>query len=366
MSELMTYRFGVNYTPSRNWYYCWNDFDPAPIARDLDRVAEIGADHIRLMAMWSDFQPNPGWVSPAHLERLATVMGLAERRGIDVCVTLLNGFVSGAFFIPHFCRGENLYESPNLWDAQAVYFREVGKALTGLPNFLGVDLGNELNCYCRASSTAVGDAWFARTMELCRECFPGKLHVNGVDHQPWFKPQTFSPAALVRGQEIVALHTWPPFTGALDRCEPMGPQSVHLPAAMSALARAHAGDAAKPMWVQEYGMCKDWMNEADVPAWLDRSTRSAIAAGASWFTWWDSHDIDRKLKFSPEYEYNLGLMTNGNEIKPQGRLFAAIAREFGGKAVPASALKPVPPPPAEHENEATWQWLEKWIAENRT
>ena len=38
---------------------------------------------------------------------------------------------------------------------------------------VGVDLGNELNCYCEAASTAIGDAWFARTMDLCRECFPG-------------------------------------------------------------------------------------------------------------------------------------------------------------------------------------------------
>jgi hypothetical protein len=365
MSDLMTHRFGVNYTPSRNWYYCWNDFEAGAIALDLDRVAEIGADHIRLMATWSDFQPNPGWVSPAHLERLVTVMNLAAERRIDVCVTLLNGFVSGAYFIPHFCRGQNLYDSPGLWNAQEVYFREVGLAVMPLPNFLGLDLGNELNCYCQAASTDIGDAWLARAMALCEECFPGKLHVNGVDHQPWFRPRTFSPRELARLQEIIALHTWPPFTGALDRGGPMDGQSIHLPAAMAALARAYAGDGARPVWVQEYGACGDWMDDADIPAWLDRSTRSAIAAGVSWLTWWDSHDIDRKLTFSPEYEYNLGLMTSDNRIKPQGRAFAAIAKEFGGKSVPASALRPVPPPPTEHENEATWQWLEKWIGENR-
>jgi len=28
------YRFGVNYTPTRSWWYCWNDFQA-----DLRRIA---------------------------------------------------------------------------------------------------------------------------------------------------------------------------------------------------------------------------------------------------------------------------------------------------------------------------------------
>jgi hypothetical protein len=37
--DLTRHRFGVNYTPSHNWWYCWNDWDSYPIKRDLDAIA---------------------------------------------------------------------------------------------------------------------------------------------------------------------------------------------------------------------------------------------------------------------------------------------------------------------------------------
>jgi len=40
--DLTRHRFGVNYTPSHNWWFCWNDWDPDPIRRDLDAIAALG------------------------------------------------------------------------------------------------------------------------------------------------------------------------------------------------------------------------------------------------------------------------------------------------------------------------------------
>ena len=74
--DLTRHRFGVNYTPSRNWWFCWNDWNGDPIRRDLDAIAALGADHLRVMLVWPFFQPNPKWVSTAHLERLDQLIGL--------------------------------------------------------------------------------------------------------------------------------------------------------------------------------------------------------------------------------------------------------------------------------------------------
>ena len=60
------HRFGINYTPSRNWWYCWNDWEADSIRRDLDAIAALGADHLRLMLIWPYFQPSATWVSPLH------------------------------------------------------------------------------------------------------------------------------------------------------------------------------------------------------------------------------------------------------------------------------------------------------------
>ena len=365
MQNLLSYRFGVNYTPTQNWFFCWNDFDANSIARDLDSIASIGADHLRMMAIWPYFQPNPRWVSPAHLDHMDTFMTLAGERKLDVCMTLLNGFVSGYFFLPHFARLPHLYDA-SLRPAIEFYFRAMGERLNKHPNFMGVDLGNELNCCWQSATTDIGDEWMRWVFQICRESFPGRIHVNGVDHQPWFDPRTYSPAALTKEQAIVALHCWPEFTGAHKRGGPMDPPAEHLAAAMTALARTYAHDPAKPVWIQEYGSCKEWLTETEIAEWLTRYTRSAIDSGASWFTWWDSHDLNPKFDFTI-YEYSLGLFTNDNQPKPQAMAFRKLTEEFRGKRVPADLLKsPTLAPPKEHSTEDVWTWLTDWIGANRS
>ncbi len=96
------HRFGVNYTPSKSWWFCWNDWDAAPIKRDLDAIAALGMDHLRILLIWPYFQPNPKWVSPLHLERFDQLLTLMAERNLDAVVTALTGQLSGWFFIASF------------------------------------------------------------------------------------------------------------------------------------------------------------------------------------------------------------------------------------------------------------------------
>ncbi len=350
------YRFGVNYTPTRQWYYCWNDFEADSIRRDLDVIAEgLHADHIRLQLIWPWFQPNPGRVSPAHLERLRTVMALAGERGLDVCVAALDGWLSGYGFQPPFGGKECIYSAPVFREAQALYFTELAGVLQPQANFLGFDLGNEMNYYWPADC-AVGDAWMTWAMELVERLAPGRIHVNGVDHNPWFRETTFSPELLARRQSIVAIHAWCEFTGALRRGGPLDVPSVGLCAGMTALAKAYAGDAAKPVWIQEFGASPEWMPADVIPDFLEQSVRQAATAGATWFTWWCSHDLDRALTFIP-LEYELGLITHDQQIKPQGQRFRQLADALRGQAPSVPAAVGLPPAHP-HTEESTWQWLE--------
>ena len=94
----------------QNWYFCYNDWHASAIARDLDRIAEIGADHIRVMLVWPWFQPNPNSVSAAHLGRLDQLLRLAAERNLDVLVTLYTGWLSGFSFTPPFLE-RRVFES---------------------------------------------------------------------------------------------------------------------------------------------------------------------------------------------------------------------------------------------------------------
>jgi hypothetical protein len=358
VDALLRHRFGVDYVPSRNWYFCYNDWEPSAIARDFDRIAEIGADHLRVMMIWPWFQPNPACVSSAHLDRLDQLMELARERKLDVLPTLYTGWLSGFHFNPTYLEKEPFFTSPKWARVQEFYLEEVSKRMRQHSNFLGYDIGNELNVNWQCAP-AQGDAWMERIFKRMHSLCPGRIHVNGVDHNPWFSVNTFSPQALVAQQGIVALHCWPYWTGAGKHGKHLDAPYTRVGAGMAVLARSYGKSPQKPMWLQEFGACAEEMPEADVPKWLELAVSAAIGEGVSWFTWWASHDVDRRFEFHP-FEYGLGLMTVDNRIKEQGRMFKRLAEAHRGKAVNIPA-KPLPPPPAERTQEATWSWLLEWM-----
>jgi hypothetical protein len=352
VKSLTTLRFGVNYVPSRGWYYSWNDFHPEDFARDFDAIAGLGADHVRIQTIWPWFHPNPSWVSPAHLDRLRQVVGLAGERGLDSWVCAFTGWLSGYSFTPPFQPQDSFY-SPASDPHQRLYLAALGGALQDLPSFAGFDLGNELNCAWKAPDLDQGDAWMTRRLEDCRLAAPNGTHVNGVDHQPWFYEDTFSPKALAAASPITALHCWTFFTGALEKGGPLDPAAVGLLARMAALARSHSGDSSKPIWVQEFGGSREWMPEETLLRHMEAVTLKGIEGGVSWFTWWCSHDIARSYRFD-DLEYPLGLLDVNNRIKPEGEVFKVLAEAWRGQE---RRLPVAPPAPPAHNRESVWNWL---------
>lgn len=360
LSALRLHRFGVNYVPSQNWYYCFNDWKREDIVRDLEAIAALEADHIRMMVLWPWFQPNPAQVSSAHLDHLEEMLEIAASFHLDVLVTLYNGGLSGyAFDLPYLDKS-TFYSAPEWQKAQSLLVEEIAKRVKTHVNFMGFDIGNELNVNWQ-TDPETGDAWMKHSLARMRTLFPEKVHVNGVDHKPWFFVDTFTPQALISEQPIAALHCWSFWTGAGRYSSPLGRPYTALAAGMTALARTYGIDPAKPVWIEEFGACSEEMPEKDVPRWLELSLESALQQGVSWFTWWASHDIDRRFKFHP-FEYTLGLLTTENKLKEQGKVFKRFAEAYRGKPVvlPSS---PLPPPPAERSDQVTWRWLLDWMGE---
>ena len=356
--DLLRHRFGVNYTPSHNWWFCWNDWNADPIKRDLDAIAALGADHLRILVVWPFFQPNTKWVSPAHLERLDQLITLMGERHLDALVTVFTGQLSGWFFLPSFNRlSDGFFTDRVMLEAQQLFVRELGRTLAPHRNVIGYDMGNEINT-CWSGPTADGDAWMERMLAFMDSTLPGRLHVNGVDHKPWFEDTTFSPGALAH-RKFPVMHCYPLWTGALKYGAPMDPPSVKLLAAMAALIRSYARTQQKPVWAGEFNTCIKELSDDQQAEWLEKAVGSAIEQGVSWFTYWDSHDVDRKFDFNP-VEYTLGLLTNDGKVKPAGRVFKRLAENYRGKAV-VFPKETLPPPPAPHTAEVTWRWILDWL-----
>jgi hypothetical protein len=362
-NPLMRYRFGVNYVNTRDWHLFWNGFDADQVARDLDSIAAMDMDHMRVLTLWPYFQPWYNWVDPTCLRHLDQFMELAQQRNLDICLSMLNGWFLGNArpFFYEVAQRERFYACAEILTSEKLLFAQTAKVLKGHRNFLGFDIGNEMNvCWSTHEKTVDGDAWMEKILAYLDAICPAQVHVNGVDHQPWFSRDTFSPPALARLQRMVPLHCYIKFTGALDHGKALDPPGVKLIAGMAALARAYANDPAKPIWAQEFGMSPEWIDPKMIPRFIDETVHAAMDEGVSWFTWYSSHDTTRKFD-GLGLDYELGLMTRDYRMKDQARVYQALARQYHGKAVVAKPGKPLAAPPTERSPRSTWKWLLDWM-----
>ena len=331
-------RFGVNYTPSKRWWYSWLDWERESIARDLRVVASLGLDHIRIQCLWPVFQPHVNYVSETAVRRLRELLDAADEAGLDVEVTVLNGWLSGYAFTPAWVepkwKGErrNIFTDPEVVEAERLLFKTLAEEVGRHPRFLGFDLGNELGVLQQRDypvGTAEADRWAREMLAYCEGLAPGRFHVNGVDHTHWFANFGFSRDNLANTGAATVIHAYILFTGASERYGYQGVGSLHLAEFCVELARAYQRDPARPVWLQEFGASAEWMPAAYVPEFAERTVRNAAACEGLWgFTWWCSHDLNPRLKGFAKLEYDLGLLDADNRVKPAGRLVAKLAGEF--------------------------------------
>src|SRR5579875_1772513 len=341
--RLNRHRFGVNYTPSRNWWFCWTDWHESSIRKDLDGIAALGADHLRIMMLWPCFQPNLTWVNPHMLDRLDQLLAWMEQRGLDALITVFTGQLSGWFFLPPFNRpNAAFFTDPKIRAAQRRLIRAVAGVVKEHGNVIGLDLGNEINT-CWTAPLPEGDAWMKESFVEIDRAMPGHLNVNGVDQQPWFRKTTFSPHALTADQRMPVMHCYPYWSGALHYGGPMDPPSVMLLAAMATLIRVYARNPKKPVWAGEFNTCIASLSEKQQAEWLEKAVSAAVDAGVNWFSYWDSHDLNPSLTFQP-VEYTLGLLTNDGRVKDQGRVFRELANAYRDQPVRYPEAIPAEPP----------------------
>ncbi|QOR70330.1 cellulase family glycosylhydrolase [Ruania alkalisoli] len=335
-------RIGVNYVPSQHWYYCWLDWDATSIARDLDAVAALEVDHIRIQCIWPWFQPNPAWVSPVMLDRLEQLLDLAGERDLQVCVTVLNGWLSGFDFRPAWLLDtatetqRNIFTDPWVIAAQQHLLAAVCERTADHPALWGYDVGNEPNVLTawNPADEATLDAWCTAMVATISEHAPRAHVVIGVDQRPWINDEPSpSPELLASTGSMAAVHAWPWFSGALTRFGEQG--SLRVADFLVQVALASQPDGVRPVWVQELGVAPEWVSDPTGYAG-DLLAATVATPSVEGITWWCSHDVDRRFSAFANLEYELGLLTVGNELKPIGKVFAELAEQVrsGGTTAP--------------------------------
>ncbi|MEV0318057.1 glycosyl hydrolase [Streptomyces sp. NPDC050658] len=335
-------RFGANYTPSQGWFHHWLDFDLDAVRADLDSIAALGLDHIRVFPIWPYFQPNRTLIRPRAVEQLVALADAAAERGLDVNVDGLQGHLSSFDFLPAWTQTwhrRNIFTDPDVVAGQAEYLRTLAAALADRPNFIGMTIGNEVNQFSagphpdpdRITEEQAGE-WLRRVLAACEEGAPGKLHLHAEYDAAWYQDdQPFTPAQAARLGGATAVHSWV-FNGTAQRHGRDGVATAQHAAYMIELSKAWADDPHRPVWLQEVGAPAPLIPAEHAAGFTEATVAAALDCADVWgVTWWCSHDVSRTLADFPELEYSLGLLTNAGEVKPAGAAIARIAKEWRGR-----------------------------------
>ena len=370
-------RFGANYTPRKRWWYCWLDWDRQAVADDLSGVASLGMDHIRIQLLWPLFQPGISSVSDRSLENLRSLLDEADRAGLDVEITVLNGWMSGLSYLPAWVmpvaipeKGENwnIFTSRRVIDAEKLLFRRITETVGTHKRFMGFDIGNEMGVLQALNNPVTAeqaDAWGTEILSYCAEIAPGKFHVNGADHSHWFSDIGFTRPNLATTGSATVIHSYIYFDGILERYKYNDPASLHLADCEIEIAAAYQTDSNRRIWVEETGVANGWMPEEYKPVFMEHTVRNIAATGKAWgITWWSSHDVDRTIKDFNELEYTLGLLDIHNRPKPLGIKFKALAEELRRNPVqilPRSTALVIPDTGAGKAGPADWKYATPYM-----
>ncbi|MFG1688824.1 glycosyl hydrolase [Nonomuraea sp. NPDC049269] len=338
-------RFGVNYTPSRDWFYSWLDPDWTATRRDMTALAGLGLDHVRVMPLWPVLQPNRTLIRRRALDDVRHVVEIAGEAGLDASVDVLQGHLSGFDFVPSWLTDwhrRSMFTDPDAIGAQAHLVEALDEHLRDLPNFLGLTLGNEVNQFTSAlhpsPMPATAQQVTAWLRALHGEGPRDRRHfrLNAEYDAVWYADgHAFTPAHSTRHGQMSVIHSWI-FNGTAQGYGAMSHESVSHAAYLIELSRAFALDPARPVWLQEVGAPLNHLTEDQAPDFCEGTVRAAADSDALWgVTWWCSHDVERGLADFPDLEYSLGLIGADAGVKPIGRRFAELAAELRHRPRPS-------------------------------
>ncbi|QKW09562.1 glycosyl hydrolase [Streptomyces sp. NA04227] len=334
-------RFGANYTPTKGWFHHWLDFDLDEVRADLDSIAGLGLDHIRVFPLWPLFQPNRTLIRPRAVEQLVQLADAAAERGLDVNVDGLQGHLSSFDFLPAWTQTwhrRNLFTDPDVLSGQEEYLRTLAAALADRPNFLGMTLGNEINQFSdgpHPDPDRIGheqaESWLRRMLAACERGAPGRLHLHAEYDAAWYQDgHPFTPAQAARLGGATAVHSWV-FNGTAQRHGATATATEQHAAYLIELARAWHTDPHRPVWLQEVGAPQPHIPAAGAARFTEATVAAALDCTDVWgVTWWCSHDVAPQLADFPLLEYSLGLLANDRTVKPAGEAIARIVKDRRG------------------------------------
>ncbi|WP_026185022.1 glycoside hydrolase 5 family protein [Salinispora vitiensis] len=332
------FRLGANYVPSDGWFYSWLDFSADAARRDLEDLASIGLDHVRVFPIWPWIQPNRALLRQRPIDDLLSLIDVAAEFDLGVSVDLLQGHLSSFDFLPSWVltwHQSSIFTDRAARDGINEYVRRLSTEVATRPNVFAITLGNEVNNLWPANPTTpeASHQWAAELLEVVRTAAPDTLRLHSIFDDAWYAPDhPFHPAEAVELGDLTTVHSWV-FNGTSRIDGPLGPATTSHADYLLELAASSAPDPTRPVWLQEVGVPRPDVPAEQAGEFVARTLATVAANPALWgVTWWSSHDIDRRLSDFPDREYDLGLFTVDHRPKPAALALAEFARDTAAHA----------------------------------
>ncbi|HET7187283.1 MAG TPA: hypothetical protein VFI52_03980 [Gemmatimonadaceae bacterium] len=358
---------GLNYWPRRHAMYMWRELDLIEIRDELQHIAAMGFDVVRLFLLTRDFIPAPRTVDSAMVSRLVDVCRIAADAGLRAMPTLIVLNMSGRIWWPDWMcdatgRPGNLYEDATLLDTQVLLAESCTRALAGSAAIRAIDLANEIDDAQRPRTREAAVSWTARLTDAVRRNAPG-VPVQIGAHLP-----SLSTDNQMRVDDLAALmdedvmHAYPLYSdvarGFLD------PELVPFSCALTAELAA----SGRRTLMQEFGLCTappgmpgititdDFLgtpraqylaSEEEGATYYDAVLERLVHTGAAGAYAWCYADYDERLHGRPPFdtavrERSFGLVRADGSEKPAVAVFRALrARRDAGMLGPVQPLPPL-------------------------
>lgn len=332
-------RFGVNYTPSRDWMHSWMAFSADNVRRDFEAIARLGLDHVRIFPLWPVLQPNRTLIRQQALDDVRTVVDVGAEFNLDVSVDVIQGHMSSFDFVPAWLytwHDKNMFTHPDAVSGQVELVSRLAERLADASNFLGLTLGNEVNQFSDAPhpspwriSQAEAAAWLNSLLNAARRAAPNADHVHSEYDAVWYLDEhPFTPAHASQIGDMTTVHSWI-FNGTARLYGGRSTASDRHAEYLIEISRAFQNNTERPIWLQEVGAPSNCLTRDETPGFVEATVRNAARTENLWgVTWWCSHDVSRELADFPELEYSLGLIDNDGRPKQEGLRFAEAAKEL--------------------------------------
>jgi len=342
-----TFTLGCNYWASHAGTAMWSDWRPDVVDADFARIAAAGLQLVRLFPLWPDFQPlqllcgergkpfemrqgeialspleeKQAGVVPEMMARFRLVVDLAAKHGLQIAVSLLNGWMSGRLFVPPGLAGRELLTDPEAIHWETRYVRHFVRAMKDHPAIVAWSPGNECNCMGHATRHQAW-LWMNTIVNAIRAEDPVRPITSGM--------HSLVPAADDRSEnkhwtiqdqgelaDFLCTHPYPEFTphAMLDPVN-------EIKNCFHAVAESHFyGDiGGKPCLTEEIGTLADMVAGEQVKADYIRNTMFNLWAHDNRaLLWWCACE-QTALERAP-YDWNsvereLGLFSLDGSAKP--------------------------------------------------